>query len=365
MLIPIDPPNMPRPARPRRKSLKAAARRTGRHASSRSTDSVTLTDVAKLAGVSPMTVSRVLNRPELVTTETIEHVQQVIDHTGYVPNMLAGALASRRSRLVAAVVPSITNAIFVEAVQALTDRLWQAGYQVLLGLSGYPATREDALLAAVLSRRPDALYLTGINHSAETRHRLLAARIPIVETWDMTPTPIDMLVGFSHEKIGEEVARHLHAKGHRRLGLLTADDERALARHRSFLGEAKRLGVDTVETVSIPAPSTLALGRDGMARMLNRRVRPDAVFCGSDLLAQGALEEARSRGLDVPRDLALMGFGGLEFTRHTFPALSSVEIDRAAIGREAAEALLARIDGKARPRKIVDVGFRIVDRATT
>src|SRR5258706_10429398 len=201
----------------------------------RATRSVTLADVAKLAGVSPITVSRVLNHPELVTAATIDQVQQVIERTGYTPNMLAGGLASRRSRLVAAIVPSITNAIFVDSVQAFTDRLWEAGYQVLLGLSGYPAAREDALLAAVLSRRPDAILLTGINHSPAVRQRLLAARIPIVETWDMTPTPIDMLVGFSHEKVGEAVARHLLAKGHRHLGLVTADDERGLARRQGFL----------------------------------------------------------------------------------------------------------------------------------
>ena len=187
-----------------------------------------------------MTVSRALNQPELVTPETRERVHQVIERTGYVPNLLAGGLASRRSRLVAAIVPSITNGIFVETVQALTDRLWQAGYQVMLGLSGYPATREDALLSAVLSRAPDAVCLTGINHSTETRKRLLAARIPIVETWDLTPTPIDMLVGFSHEKVGEAVARHLLAKGHRRFGLIWANDERAAARRRGFMAELAR-----------------------------------------------------------------------------------------------------------------------------
>ena len=136
--------------------------------------------------------------------------------------------------------PSITNAIFVDTVQALTDRLWEAGYQVLLGLSGYPATREDALLGAVLSRRPDAIYLTGINHSPEVRQRLINAKIPVVETWDMTPTPIDMLVGFSHEQVGEAVARHLLARGHRAFGMIWADDTRALARQRGFLAELAR-----------------------------------------------------------------------------------------------------------------------------
>lgn len=334
-------------------------------ASTRATGSVTLADVAKLAGVSPITVSRVLNRPELVTADTLARVRQAIDRTGYVPNLLAGGLASKRSKLVAAIVPSITNAIFVEAVQALTDRLWEAGYQVLLGLSGYPPAREEALLAAVLSRRPDAIYLTGINHAPATRQRLLAAKIPVVETWDMTPTPIDMLVGFSHERIGAAVARHLHARGHRRIGLVFADDERALARRSGFVAEAAALGIADPSIVSVPAPSTLTLGRQGLAQLLDRGRRPTAVFCSSDLLAHGALEEARSRGLAMPGDLALIGFGDLEFAEHTFPALSTVRVDRAAIGRVAADLILARIAGQTPAARVVDVGFTIVDRATT
>jgi LacI family gluconate utilization system Gnt-I transcriptional repressor len=346
------------PKEPLKRKLRSSA-------SALTGETLTLEDVAKLAGVSPMTVSRVFNRPELVTADTIARVRQVIDKTGYVPNMLAGALASRRTRLVAAIVPSITNGIFVETVEALTDRLAQAGYQVLLGLSGYPATREDALLAAVLSRRPDALYLTGINHSTETRKRLIAARIPVVETWDLTPTPIDMLVGFSHEKVGAAVARHLLGKNYRRFGLLWADDSRAIVRRRGFVEELSRSGVDTLKTVSVAAPSTLALGRSGMATLLDTDLKPEAIFCSSDLLAHGALEEARSRGLTLPRDIAIMGFGGLDFTEHTFPALSTVSINRTAIGRRAAEIILARIEQNTRPDGVIDVGFDILDRGTT
>jgi LacI family gluconate utilization system Gnt-I transcriptional repressor len=335
---------------------------------SRASGNVTLADVAKLAGVSPITVSRVLNRPELVTSTTIEQVQEVIDRTGYTPNLLAGGLASKKSRLVAAIVPSITNAIFVETTQALTDRLWEAGYQVLLGLSGYPATREDALLAAVLSRRPDAIFLTGINHSPQARQRLLAARIPIVETWDLTPTPIDMLVGFSHLEVGRAVARHLLARGYRRLALLTANDERAAVRRKGFLEIVAQAGAHPAQVADVAAPSTLPLGRQALAELLDRAVegeRPDAVFCGSDLMAHGALEEARSRGLSVPRDLAIIGFGGLESTAHTSPKLSTVDIDRDAIGRLAAEIILERIAGNTEREKVLDVGFTIIDRETT
>ena len=334
---------------------------------SRATGNVTLADVAKLAGVSPITVSRVLNRPELVTPATIEQVQQVIDRTGYTPNLLAGGLASNKSRLVAAIVPSITNAIFVETTQALTDRLWESGYQVLLGLSGYPAEREDALLSAVLSRRPDAIFLTGINHSPLARQRLLSAKIPIVETWDLTPTPIDMLVGFSHQDVGRAVAHHLIAKGRKRLALITADDERANVRRRGFADTAEAGGA-AVEIIVVPAPSTLAIGRKALADLLDRstpETRPDAVFCGSDLMAHGVLEEARARGLRVPQDLAIIGFGGLESTAHTSPQLSTVNIDRRAIGQLAAEAMLERFAGKDDQPKVIDVGFTIVDRETT
>jgi LacI family gluconate utilization system Gnt-I transcriptional repressor len=331
----------------------------------RSGGSVTLDDVAKLAGVSPMTVSRAVNQPNLVAPATRRRVHQVIERTGYVPNLLAGGLASRRSRLVAAIVPSITNGIFVETVQALTDRLWQSGYQLMLGLSGYPAIREDALLSAVLSRRPDAVVLTGIDHSSEMRKRLLAARIPVVETWDLTPTPIDMLVGFSHERVGEAVARHLLAKGHHRLGLVSADDDRAMARRRGFAAEIARCGHEAPASMIVAAPSTLALGRQSIAALLDRGEAPSAVFCSSDALAHGVLEEARSRGLEVPRKLAVIGFGGLDFTRHTSPALSTVNVDRSAIGRIAAEVIVASIDGMPPQSRITDVGFEIVDRDTT
>jgi len=340
-------------------------KRQGRRRASRATGNITLADVAKIAGVSSITVSRAVNRPELVTPATLTHVQEAIARTGYVPNLLAGGLASKRTRLVAAIVPSITNTIFADTIQALTDRLWDAGYQVLLGLSGYPAAREEDLLAAVLSRRPDAICLTGIDHSLSVRQRLFAAKVPVVETWDFTPTPIDMLVGFSHEEVGRAVARRLVGKGHRAFGMIWADDARALERRRGFQSELDAARIADVKVVTVPAPSSFALGRQGLAYLLEDGSRPTAVFCSSDVLAHGALEEARCRGLRVPRDLALVGFGDLEFGLHTSPALSTVRVDRAAIGRRAAELILGRLNGNSIGPPIVDVGFEVVERATS
>ena len=320
--------------------------------------------MAKLAGVSPITVSRVFNRPEMVASGTLEHVRRVIERTGYVPNLLAGGLASRRTRFVAAIVPAISNQIFSESIQSLTDRLWESGYQVLLGTSGYPTSREESLLAAILSRRPDGLFLTGISHSAKSRRRLAAANITIVEVWDLTPTPIDMLVGFSHEKVGQAVAEYLVARGHRCFGVISADDARAEVRRTGFQSVLEKNRIEDVQTVYLPAPSNFRLGREGLARLLERGSLPRAVFCSSDTLAHGVLIEAQARGLSVPGDLAIVGFADLDFAAHTFPPLSTVRIDRPAIGRRAAEALLGRIEGRPVER-IVDIGFHVMERGTT
>jgi LacI family gluconate utilization system Gnt-I transcriptional repressor len=294
----------------------------------------------------------------------LEHVRRVIERTGYVPNMLAGGLASRRTRFVAAIVPAISSQIFSESIQSLTDRLWESGYQVLLGTSGYPTSREESLLAAILSRRPDGIFLTGISHSSGSRRRLVAANVPIVEVWDLTPTPVDMLVGFSHEKVGQAVAEYLVGKGHRRFGVISADDARAEVRRMGFLSVLEKNRIDDVQTVHVPAPSNFRLGREGLARLLDRGSLPRAVFCSSDTLAHGVLIEAQARGLSVPGDLAIVGFADLDFAAHTFPPLSTVRIDRPAIGRRAAEALLGRIEGRPVER-IVDIGFHVMERGTS
>lgn len=187
------------------------------------TSAVTVHDVAKLAGVSIITVSRALNTPNRVAPDTLKRVEHAVAQTNYVPNLMAGALRSSRSRLV---VPTLSGQLFTSAIQALTDALEAHAYQLILGPIGYYASREDELLDAIIGRRPDGIVLTGLMHSPQARRRLLASRIPIVETWDYTPTPIDMLVGFSHQKVGEDVCRYVVGRGRRRLAVIGGNDVR-------------------------------------------------------------------------------------------------------------------------------------------
>lgn len=331
----------------------------------RGSGAVTLHDVAKLAGVAPITASRALNTPGQVSDEVRQRVADAVVRTGYVPNRLAGGLASARSRLVAAVVPTLSGLVFLETVQSLTQALADAGYQLMLGQSGYSGSREDALLDAIIGRRPDGIVLTGILRSSAGRRRLLACGIPVVETWDLTPTPIDMLVGFSHVEVGRAVARFLHGKGRRRLGVVAGDDERAGRRADAFRAEAQLLGLPPVERADVPAPTTLKAGREGLARLLHAAPGLDAVFCSSDLLALGVTTEARVRGCPVPTQLAVVGFGDLEFAADVAPALTTVHIKGAAIGQQAAQFIIDRAEGRTPAQAIVDIGFQIIERAST
>jgi LacI family gluconate utilization system Gnt-I transcriptional repressor len=329
-------------------------------------DSVTLIDVARVAGVAPMTVSRALHRPELVRGDTQRKVLEAVRATGYVPNMLAGGLASSKSRLVAILLPTIANSIFSDTVQSLMDGLTASGYQTLLGLTGYSASREEALIEALLGRRPDGIVLAGTSHTDATIERLKRAKVPVVEIWDLTDDPIDMVIGFSHEKVGEKVAQHLLRKGYKRFGIVSVDDPRGLRRCESLQKELAKNGIADTSFEVLPAPATLQGGREGLSRLLTSS-SPEIVVCSSDTLAQGVLAEAASRGLHVPKDLAVMGFGDLNTAAYVYPALSTVRVDGATIGRHAARSLLARFATEPDPASPridvrIDTGFTIVDR---
>jgi LacI family gluconate utilization system Gnt-I transcriptional repressor len=330
------------------------------------TGGLTLRDVALVAGVAPITASRALNTPDAVSAKVLKKVRAAVAKTGYVPNLLAGALASKKSRLVAAVVPNLSGPVFLETIQSLTRTLEESGYQLMLGQSGYENSREDALLDAIIGRRPDGIVLTGALHTEEARRKLRASGIPVVETWDLTPTPIDMLVGFSHEQIGIAVARYLHAAGRRRVATISGDDDRSLRRAGAFRKAAAELGMGQadgeVPYCSVPAPTTLGGGRSGLCELLGRGLEIDALFCSSDMMAIGVMIEAAARGIAIPSQLALISFGDLGFARDLQPALTTVRVDGTAIGRTAAQFIMDRAAGRVVAEPCCDIGFTIIER---
>ncbi len=322
----------------------------------------TLEDVARVAGISPMTVSRALNSPHLVRPATVAKVKAAISATGYIPNAQAGSLASNRSRLIAVVVPQINNNMFVDTIQSLNDSLSARGYHMLLCVTGYEAETEAETVATLLSRRPDGIVLTGIHHSVQLKKVLLQANVPVVEIWDMTPTPIDMLVGFSHEKIGARVAAYLAERGYQKPGLIWTDDRRALQRKQGLLDALTSLEIEPLADVPVQLPALMARGREACSQLLEQHADVDVLVCSSDTLAQGALMAAQARGLNIPQQLAVIGFGDLDFAAANYPAISTVRIDRHRMGELAAEQLLKRLQHQTVENPIIDMGFTMVPR---
>ena len=330
---------------------------------------LTVTDLARIAGVSPMSVSRALNAPHQVSDEIRAKVQAAVAATGYVANRVAGSLASRRSRLIGTVLPSLAGSVFEGLVQALIGALGEAGYQVMLGQSGYGVQYDDRFLDALIGRRPDGIVLCGVRPSPDGVRRLQATGLPVVETWDMVAEPIDLVVGFSHERIATAVAQHFLALGRSAFAFAGGDHPRAGRRGQAFaeairadsMGRKDPLPV-CLETVA--APGTVGAGRSALQRILAQQPHTDAIFCSSDMLALGMITEARARRIAVPEQLAIVGFGDASFAADVDPPLSTVRIDAAGIGHRVAQALLDRIDGREVADPVIDVGFELVLRAT-
>lgn len=331
----------------------------------RHSTTITLENVAKIAGVSAITVSRAINTPDKVAPDTLKKVREVIDTTGYVPNLLAGGLASRSSKLIAAIVPSIANLVYSSTIRLFSKSLSKEGYQVILGDSGYPEVLEEELVRTILSRRPDGIFLTGVDHSPSCRNLLLAANIPIVETWDLTPSPLDIVIGFNHIDVGHAVAKFILSKTYNKVGFVTANDARAILRQRSTLEVLSQYGVSDIYQTTVPAPTSLEYGRIGAKQIIEEGFDSGVIFCTSDTLAQGVLAEIQSRRISIPDSIGVIGFGDQVFAAHTYPSLTTVRIDRERIGQQAADALLARIQDRPVKNRIIDIGFSIIERDST
>jgi len=318
-------------------------------------NSVTLADVAARAGVSAITASRALTAPGKLAAKTHARVLAAMRELGYVPNLVAGALASARTRAVGVLVPTIANSIFAGTVEGMSQTLEPRGYAVLLAQSGYDSYREEQALAALLAWRPEALVLVGSPETDTGATMLRRAGIRVVETWVLPKVPIDAAVGFDNMAVGAAVAKRFIAAGRRRLAYLGGDDVRGMLRFAGFRRVARDAGVPLPRKVIVSSAGS----SDAAAREVPRLGDADAVFTATDAYAAGVLTGLHAAGRVVPQDVALIGLGDLEIGRHIIPPLTTVRIDGWRIGETAAELVLS-----AGTSKVVDVGFEFVVRAS-
>lgn len=325
-------------------------------------------EVAQAAGVSLITVSRTLNKPDTVSESTRAAVWAAIEKIGYIPNRLAGSLASNHSRTIGLVIPHIGNSTFTDRVRGMTDVLSGQGYNLLLALSGYAPEVEERHVLAFLGQRVAGLSLTGTIHSERTRSLLARAGVPLVETSTITGKPIDMLVGYSNEDACFAMVEHLVRCGYRKVALLSTPsrhNDRTVGRQIGYRRAVKTFGLASDDTLIVEAASDLASGAKAFVTLIARHPDLDAVFCTNDVLAVGALLEARRRDIRVPEDIGIAGFDDIELAQEFVPALTTVRVKRYEIGEIAARMLLQRIGGQQPENPLVDMGFEIVVRAST
>ena len=323
----------------------------------------TLKHVAERAGVSPITVSRALNKPAMVSAHLRDRVRRAVDELGYVQNRVAGALASANSRVIPVVVPSLSNAVFIETIQGIQDVVQRAGFQLLLGNTEYDLDREHAWISTFLGWSPPGLIVAGTRHQARTRAMLERWGRPVVEIMEIGAKPIDMNVGLSHSAAGAAMARHLVGRGYTDLlfaGCRLDEDYRAGQRFKGFDRALAACGIARRQPLTRALPSSPALGGDMLVAALRLAPPPRAVFYANDDLAVGAILRAQREGIAIPERIAVAGFNGLNISALVTPRLTTILSPRLDIGRLGAEKLLDAIATRPSKAKRLDVGFELV-----
>lgn len=334
---------------------------------SRATGRVTLSDVARAAGVSPITVSRALRGERAVDPELVAKVQAAVAKLGYVPDPAARALASSHSSHVAVLIPMLSNALFVDLLEAVQRTLRPAGYQTLIGITHYDPIEEEVLLREHLLHRPAGVLVTGIDRSESTRALIAQSGVPCVHVMEMNRAPGVYSVGLSQSDAGEAMTRHLLSRGRKRIAFAAAQlDPRTMQRLQGWRHALTQAGLyePALEWLN-PAPSSLALGGRMFEQIIRQTPAIDAIFFCNDDLAQGALLAALRLGVDVPGRVAVAGFNDLTGSDQMHPPLTTVHTPRAEIGNAAATMLLTLMRGNTPPSPVVDVGYSLVVRGST
>jgi len=327
---------------------------------------VTLADVARVAKVSEITVSRVLRSHGAIADTTRDRVLAAVRTVGYVPNRLAGGLASSGSKLVGVIVPSLTNIVFPEVLDGIRSALNDSGFQAVIGVSDYDLNTEEELVASLLAWRPEAMVIAGFEHTPVARTMLEGSGVRIAEIMEIDSQPIDLAVGHSHRQAGYDTGKYLLERGYRRFGYVGHDwsaDRRAKLRHDGLVAALDEAGLSLVDSARHDGPSSTASGRDVLATLLARQGELDVVVFSNDDMATGGVFHCLSAGIEPKTDLALFGFNGLDIGQALPTPLSTLRSNRFLTGKKAVEALLSQRDRPSQ-REIIDTGYQILPGAT-
>jgi LacI family transcriptional regulator len=308
---------------------------------------LTIRDIAREAGVSTATVSRVINTPDLVSPNTRASVESAIERNGYLSHGIAVSLASARSHSIGLVIPTITNSIYASFTQAIQGITQSAGYTLLLGNSEFSPELEEKLIRKFIERRVDGMILIGGERRRGVYDLVESHRVPFVVTWKSLRERVGRpSISFDNYRGGCLAVQHLIKLGHRRIGLIcgrTVVNDRARERRSAYEDTMRENGLVVEDTLIEEAEFELIQGGNAMRRLLNLKESPTAVFCANDIQAIGALFECGEKGLSVPGDISLVGFDDLPIAQYIRPQLTTIRVPAQKMGELAAESILYAI----------------------
>ncbi len=308
---------------------------------------LTLRDVSQASGVSEMTVSRVLRNRGDVSQNTRDKVLLAAKQLGYVPNKIAGALASQRVNLVAVIIPSLSNMVFPEVMTGISEVLETTDLQPVVGVTDYLPEKEERVLYEMLSWRPSGVIIAGLEHSETSAMMLKASGIPVVEIMDIDGSPVDAMVGISHRRAGREMAVSILKAGYRKIGFLGTKmplDHRARKRFEGFTEALAKSGVEVTDQEFYSGGSALVKGREMTQELLRRNPNLDFLYFSNDLIGAGGLLYLIEKGISIPNQIGLAGFNGVELLKGLPRQLATMDACRSEIGRKAAEMIVQHVN---------------------
>ncbi|MCR9136984.1 MAG: LacI family DNA-binding transcriptional regulator [Alphaproteobacteria bacterium] len=325
---------------------------------------VTLKDVSKASGVSLITVSRALRRPETVHPDTRALIHRTIDELGYVPNLAARSLTSQRSDMVGVVVPVLTSSLFADFSEGIASVLRANDLQMLLGVSGRSVEHEHEAVRTFIARQADAIIVTGFTHADACRALLRKFSGPVIETWNLRDEAIDLSIGYSNFDAAVDMTRYLIGRGYREIAMVGGafeNNDQASDRHAGFLHAMKEAGLPTPEenVLAVPNPTTIQSGGELMMSLMRRRRPPDAVFFQAELPAQGAMFACLSEGIRIPADVAIAGFGDLSASALLPVPMTTIKIRATEIGECAARMVMQRLQDEPIDERAADIGYEL------
>ncbi len=310
---------------------------------------VRITDVAKLAGCAPATISRAINNPEKVSPEKRSRIESAMLELGYVRNHAARALRSQRSNMVGVLIPTLDYALYARLVGAANARFSEAGISTLIATFGYDLDAELKEARLLLERGAEALILVGDRHRPSLYELLDQYEVPFVNTYVFNSKSAYPTVGFDNSSAAAKAAQHLVHLGHRRICVISGiirDNDRTTRRLEGIRGELRKHGIDLPDSMVAESPYSIASGRRACALLLSRDgAQPTAIICGNDVLALGALIECTAKGMEIPGDISVVGFDNLEYAMHSNPPLTTIDVPAEEMGADAADYILGKLSG--------------------